>query len=142
MSKRKKISFLFISLPWLSNELLWSINKLKQGNKKWDKTRPEQYRYKNNIRNSTYKTIPYIRNFCFHFGKGDGKWKVNIYGQKNSAFLFFFYLVVFFLFCCKLFLFIEYWLSSCLIITVLGTIMKFNIFNIFIQFYFTERWRV
>ena len=27
----KKMSFLFISLPWLSNELLWSINKLKQG---------------------------------------------------------------------------------------------------------------
>ena len=23
--------FLFISLPWLSNEFLWSINKLKQG---------------------------------------------------------------------------------------------------------------
>ena len=23
--------FLFISLPWLSNELSWSINKLKQG---------------------------------------------------------------------------------------------------------------
>ena len=23
--------FLFILLPWLSNELLWSINKLKQG---------------------------------------------------------------------------------------------------------------
>ena len=23
--------FLFISLPWLSNELLWSMNKLKQG---------------------------------------------------------------------------------------------------------------
>ena len=31
MSKRKKMSFLFISLPWLSNELSWSINKLKQG---------------------------------------------------------------------------------------------------------------
>ena len=31
LSKRNKISFLFISLPWLSNELLWSINKLKQG---------------------------------------------------------------------------------------------------------------
>ena len=31
MSKRKKISFSFISLPWLSNELWWSINKLKQG---------------------------------------------------------------------------------------------------------------
>ena len=31
MSKRKKMSFLFISLTWLSNELLWSINKLKQG---------------------------------------------------------------------------------------------------------------
>ena len=29
MSKRKKMSFLFISLPWLSNELLWSINMLK-----------------------------------------------------------------------------------------------------------------
>ena len=25
------MSFLFISLPWLSNKLLWSINKLKQG---------------------------------------------------------------------------------------------------------------
>ena len=25
------MSFLFISLSWLSNELLWSINKLKQG---------------------------------------------------------------------------------------------------------------
>ena len=25
------MSFLFISLPWLSNELLWSVNKLKQG---------------------------------------------------------------------------------------------------------------
>ena len=25
------MSFLFISLPWLSNGLLWSINKLKQG---------------------------------------------------------------------------------------------------------------
>ena len=31
MSKRKKMSFLFTSFPWLSNELLWSINKLKQG---------------------------------------------------------------------------------------------------------------
>ena len=31
MWKRKKVSFLFISLPWLLNELLWSINKLKQG---------------------------------------------------------------------------------------------------------------
>ena len=31
MSKRKNMSFLFISLPWLSNGLLWSINKLKQG---------------------------------------------------------------------------------------------------------------
>ena len=31
MSKRKKMSFLFISLPWLSNGILWSINKLKQG---------------------------------------------------------------------------------------------------------------
>ena len=30
MSKRKKNSFLYISLPLLSNELLWSINKLKQ----------------------------------------------------------------------------------------------------------------
>ena len=26
-----KKMFLFISLPWLSNELLWSINKLEQG---------------------------------------------------------------------------------------------------------------
>ena len=25
------MSFLWISPPWLSNELLWSINKLKQG---------------------------------------------------------------------------------------------------------------
>ena len=31
MSKRKKLPFLFMSLPWLSNELLRSINKLKQG---------------------------------------------------------------------------------------------------------------
>ena len=31
LSKRKTNIFLFISLPWLSNELLWSINKLKQG---------------------------------------------------------------------------------------------------------------
>ena len=31
MSKRKKMSFLFILLPWLSNGILWSINKLKQG---------------------------------------------------------------------------------------------------------------
>ena len=31
MWKRKKMSFLFISLPWLSNKLLWSINNLKQG---------------------------------------------------------------------------------------------------------------
>ena len=31
MSKRKKMSFLSISLPWLWNELLWSTNKLKQG---------------------------------------------------------------------------------------------------------------
>ena len=31
MSKRKKLSFLFISLPWLSNKLLSSMNKLKQG---------------------------------------------------------------------------------------------------------------
>ena len=31
MSKRKEMSFLFISLPWLSNGILWSINKLKQG---------------------------------------------------------------------------------------------------------------
>ena len=30
MTKRKKMSFLFILVPWLSNELLWSINKLKQ----------------------------------------------------------------------------------------------------------------
>ena len=25
------MSFLFISLPWLLNGILWSINKLKQG---------------------------------------------------------------------------------------------------------------
>ena len=25
------MSFLFISFPWLPNELLWNINKLKQG---------------------------------------------------------------------------------------------------------------
>ena len=31
MSKCKKMLFLFISLSWLSNGLLWSINKLKQG---------------------------------------------------------------------------------------------------------------
>ena len=31
MSKLIKMSSLFISLPWLSNEILWSINKLKQG---------------------------------------------------------------------------------------------------------------
>ena len=31
MSKRNKMSFLFISLPWLSNGILWSTNKLKQG---------------------------------------------------------------------------------------------------------------
>ena len=31
MSQRKNMSFSFISLPWLSNGLLWSINKLKQG---------------------------------------------------------------------------------------------------------------
>ena len=31
MSKRKKMSFLFNSLPWLSNGILWGINKLKQG---------------------------------------------------------------------------------------------------------------
>ena len=31
ISKRKKMSLLFISLPWLSNGILWSINKLKQG---------------------------------------------------------------------------------------------------------------
>ena len=31
MLKCKKMLFLFILLPWLSNELLWSINKLKQG---------------------------------------------------------------------------------------------------------------
>ena len=30
MLKRKKVSFLFLWLPWLSNELLWSINKLKE----------------------------------------------------------------------------------------------------------------
>lgn len=30
-SKRKKTSFLFISLPGLSNGILWSINELKQG---------------------------------------------------------------------------------------------------------------
>ena len=31
MSKREKMSFLFISLPWLSNKFLWNINKLKHG---------------------------------------------------------------------------------------------------------------
>ena len=31
MLKLKKMLFLFILLPWLSNELSWSINKLKQG---------------------------------------------------------------------------------------------------------------
>ena len=31
MSKLKKMSFLFILLPWFSNELLWSMNKLNQG---------------------------------------------------------------------------------------------------------------
>ena len=31
MLKRKKRSFLFISLPWLQNKLLRSINKLRQG---------------------------------------------------------------------------------------------------------------
>ena len=31
MLKSKKMLFLFILLPWLSNKLLWSINKLKQG---------------------------------------------------------------------------------------------------------------
>ena len=33
MSKHKRIPFLFIliiSIPWISNELLWSLNKLKQ----------------------------------------------------------------------------------------------------------------
>ena len=31
MSKREKMSFLFILLPWLPNRLWWSINKLKEG---------------------------------------------------------------------------------------------------------------
>ena len=48
---------------------------------------------RNNVRISTYKTIPYTEHLYFHIGEGAGKWKVNIYGQKKSAVLFF---VVFF----------------------------------------------
>ena len=51
---------------------------------------------KNNIRNSTCETILYIEHLCFHIREGDGKWKVNIYGQKKYIlFLFFGFLSVF-----------------------------------------------
>ena len=40
-------------------------------------------RFKHNIRNSTYKTIPYIEHLCFFFGGGERKGQANIYYLFN-----------------------------------------------------------
>ena len=38
-----------------------------------------------------YEAIPYIEYSCFHIVERDGKWKLNIYGQKKKKnFSFFF----------------------------------------------------
>ena len=56
---------------------------------------------KHNIRNSTHETIPYIEHLCFYIGEWDGKWKVNIYGQKNI-----YILICFFVFSFSTFFFV------------------------------------
>ena len=53
-----------------------------------------------------YETIPYIEYSCFHIVERDGKWKLNIYGQKKTKFFLFFLLVFgFFTYCVLLFCF-------------------------------------